>query len=122
VLRVCCDRTPVLGSQEFNILDLITSEKRGSSARRFSVSWDTHTRTHNLRYQAVAAYSRIYHVKRLFIQGDSFGTRPKKIRISQRLFIRFRINFCNIFTYKYIYNFVNIKYIYKILNWIMNSL
>ena len=24
-----------------------------------------------------------------FIQGDSFGTRPKKIRISQRLFIRF---------------------------------
>ena len=23
------------------------------------------------------------------IQGDSFGTRPKKMRISQRLFIRF---------------------------------
>jgi hypothetical protein len=36
------------------------------------------------------------------IQGDSFGTRPKKMRISQRLFIRFWINFCNIFTYKYI--------------------
>jgi hypothetical protein len=43
------------------------------------------------------------------LQGDSFGTRPKKMRISQRLF-------CNIFTYKYIYNFINIKYIYKILN------
>jgi hypothetical protein len=56
------------------------------------------------------------------IQGDSFGTRPKKMRISQRLFIRFWINFCNIFTYKYIYNFINIKYIYKILNWIMNNL
>ena len=25
----------------------------------------------------------------LYIQGDSFGTRPKKIRMSQRLFIRF---------------------------------
>ena len=24
-----------------------------------------------------------------FIQGDSFGTRPKKMRISQRLFVRF---------------------------------
>ena len=23
------------------------------------------------------------------IQGDSFGTRPKKMRVSQRLFIRF---------------------------------
>jgi hypothetical protein len=23
------------------------------------------------------------------IQGDSFGTRPKKMRISQRLFVRF---------------------------------
>ena len=26
---------------------------------------------------------------RVIIQGDSFGTRPKKMRISQRLFIRF---------------------------------
>ena len=25
----------------------------------------------------------------IYIQGDSFGTRPKKMRISQRLFIRF---------------------------------
>jgi hypothetical protein len=55
-------------------------------------------------------------------QGDSFGTRPKKMRISQRLFIRLWINFCNIFTYKYIYNFINVKYICKILNWIMNNL
>jgi hypothetical protein len=44
------------------------------------------------------------------------------MRISQRLFIILWINFCNIFTYKYIYNFINIKCIYKILNWIMNSL
>jgi hypothetical protein len=57
-----------------------------------------------------------------FIQGDSFDTRPKKMRISQRIFIRFWINFCNIFTYEYIYNFININYIYKILNWIMTSL
>jgi hypothetical protein len=65
----------------------------------------------------VSAHGPIY-----LIQGDSFGTRPKKMRISRRLFIRFWINFCNIFTYKYICNFTNIKYIYKILNWIMNSL
>ena len=25
----------------------------------------------------------------IVVQGDSFGTRPKKMRISQRLFIRF---------------------------------
>ena len=25
----------------------------------------------------------------MYVQGDSFGTRPKKMRISQRLFIRF---------------------------------
>jgi hypothetical protein len=44
------------------------------------------------------------------------------MRISQRLFIIFWINFCNIFTYKYILYFINIKYIYKILSWIMNIL
>jgi hypothetical protein len=64
----------------------------------------------------------LYAVTKDIVQGDSFGTRPKKMRISQRLFTRFWINFCNIFTYKYIYNFINIKYIYKILNWITNSL
>ena len=29
------------------------------------------------------------HVTTAIVQGDSFGTRPKKMRISQRLFIRF---------------------------------
>ena len=33
----------------------------------------------------------VYYADQLMhnIQGDSFGTKPKKMRISQRLFIRF---------------------------------
>ena len=34
-------------------------------------------------------FSNITKVIAFLIQGDSFGTRPKKMRISQRLFIRF---------------------------------
>ena len=48
---------------------LLLAKQRGSSARRFCVSWDTWTRAHNLRYQAVPLYSRIYPVKRLLYTG-----------------------------------------------------
>jgi hypothetical protein len=36
------------------------------------------------------------------IQGDSFGTRPKKMRISQRLFIFYIYKILNIFICKYV--------------------
>ena len=44
--------------------------------------------------QTIYSYTVLFAVKEepyyyAYIQGDSFGTRPKKMRISQRLFIRY---------------------------------
>jgi hypothetical protein len=63
----------------------------------FTVSWYLKAIRHKMLY-TMFVWSNALNL----IQGDSFGTRPKKMRTSQRLFIRFWINFCNTFTYKYI--------------------
>ena len=61
--------------------------------RTYKKAFATNTRSEDRLCRQKQLLSRLYEEifmeQGLIVQGDSFGTRPKKMRISQRLLIRF---------------------------------